>query len=153
MVDKLICQNKKAWHDYFITETYEAGISLTGSEVKSLREGRVNLSDGYVKVKRDEAYLYNVHISPYSKARKEDQDPRRIRKLLLHKREIRKISSKMDERGMTVIPLNLYFSKGKAKVEIGLAKGKKKYDKREAIKRKTMERELARGLKYKKFKK
>ena len=147
MGEKLICQNKKAWHNYFIEDKYEAGISLLGSEVKSLREGKVNLGDSYGDIKRGEVYLVDVHISPYPQANRLNHDPLRTRKLLLHKREIQRLIGKVQERGFTLIPLRLYFSDGKVKVEIGLAKGKKLFDKRETLKRKTMEREMERGRK------
>jgi len=147
MAEKLICQNKKAWHNYFIEDRYEAGISLLGSEVKSLREGKVNLGDSYGDIKRGEVFLVDAHISPYPQANRLNHDPLRTRKLLLHKREIQRLIGKVQERGFTLIPLRLYFSDGKVKVEIGLAKGKKLFDKRETLKRKTMEREMERGRK------
>ena len=147
MGEKLICQNKKAWHNYFIEDKYEAGISLFGSEVKSLREGKVNLGDSYGDIKRGEVFLVDVHISPYPQANRLNHDPVRTRKLLLHKREIQRLIGKVQERGFTLIPLRLYFSDGKVKVELGLAKGKKLFDQRETLKRKTMERELERGRK------
>ncbi len=147
MAEKLICQNKKAWHNYFIEETYEAGISLLGTEVKSLREGKANLGDSYAKIKDGEIFLVDAHISPYSHANRFNHDPLRPRKLLLHKREIKRVIGKVQEKGFTLIPLRLYFSNGKAKVELGLAKGKKKYDKREALKRKAIEKEIERGRK------
>lgn len=147
MGEKLICQNKKAWHDYFIEDRYEAGISLLGSEVKSLRLGKVSLGDSYAKIKNGEIYLVDAHISPYPYANRFNHDPLRPRKLLLHKREIQRLTGKVQEKGFTLIPLRLYFSDGKVKVELGLAKGKKQYDKRETLKRKTMEREIERGRK------
>ena len=147
MGEKLICQNKKAWHNYFIEDKYQAGISLLGSEVKSLREGKVNLGDSYGDIKRGEIFLVDAHISPYSQANRLNHDPLRTRKLLLHKREIQRLIGKVQERGFTLIPLRLYFSNGKVKVELGLAKGKKLFDKRETLKRKTMEREMERGRK------
>jgi len=147
MGEKLICQNKKAWHNYSVEEKYEAGISLLGSEVKSLREGRANLGDSYGNIKNGEIFLVDAHISPYSHANQLNHDPLRTRKLLLHKKEIRRLIGKVQERGYTLIPLRLYFSDGRAKVELGLAKGKKLYDKRESLKRKTMEREMERGRK------
>jgi len=145
--EKLICQNKKAWHNYFIEDRYEAGISLLGTEVKSLREGRANLSDSYGKIKDGELFLVDAHISPYSFGNRFNHDPLRPRKLLLHKREIRRLIGKVQEKGFTLIPLRLYFSNGKAKVELGLAKGKKLFDKRETLRRKTMERDMERGRK------
>ncbi len=147
MGEKLICQNKKAWHHYFIEDKYEAGISLLGTEVKSLREGKANLGDSYGKIKDGEIFLVDAHISPYTHGNRFNPDPLRTRKLLLKKREIRRLIGKIQEKGFTLIPLRLYFSNGKAKVELGLAKGKKLFDKRESIKRKTMERDMERGRK------
>ena len=147
MGEKLICQNKKARHNYSIEDTYEAGIALVGTEVKSLREGRANLGDSYGKIKNGELFLVDAHISPYSHANRFNHDPLRTRKLLLHKKEIRRLIGKVQERGFTLIPLRLYFSNGKAKVELGLGKGKKLFDKRETLKRKTMERDMERGRK------
>jgi SsrA-binding protein len=145
--EKLICQNKKAWHNFFIEDKYEAGISLMGTEVKSLREGRANLGDSYGKIKNGEIFLVDAHISPYTHGNRFNPDPLRMRKLLLHKREIRRLIGKVQEKGFTLIPLRLYFSNGKAKVELGLAKGKKLFDKRESLKRKMMERDMERGRK------
>jgi SsrA-binding protein len=147
MGEKLICQNKKAWHNYFFEDKYEAGIALLGTEVKSLREGRTNLGDSYGKIKNGEVFLVDVHISPYSHANRFNHDPLRTRKLLLHKKEIRRLIGKVQEKGFTLIPLRLYFSNGRAKVELGLGKGKKLFDKRETLKRKTMERDMERGRK------
>ena len=147
MGEKLICQNKKAWHNYSVEDRYEAGIALLGTEVKSLREGRANLGDSYGKIKGGEVFLIDAHISPYSYANRFNHDPLRPRKLLLHKKEIRRLIGKVQEKGFTLIPLRLYFSDGKAKVELGLAKGKKLFDKRETLKRKTMERDMERGRK------
>jgi len=147
MAEKLICQNKKAFHNYFIEETYQAGISLLGSEVKSLRDGRVNLGDSYGNVKKGEVFMVDVHISPYPQANRLNHDPLRTRKLLLHKKEIKRLVGKVEQRGYTLIPLKLYFLNGKVKVDLGLAKGKKLYDKRETLKKKTMEREIERGRK------
>ena len=147
MAEKLICQNKKAFHNYSVEETYEAGISLLGSEVKSLREGRANLGDSYGTIKRGELFLVDAHISPYGYANRLNHDPLRTRKLLLHKREIRRLIGKVQEKGFTLIPLRLYFSNGKVKVALGLAKGKKLFDKRETLKKRTMEREMERGRK------
>jgi SsrA-binding protein len=147
MGEKLICQNKKAWHNYFIKDTYEAGVSLLGTEVKSLRQGKANLGDSYGTVKNGEIFLVDTHISPYSFGNRFNHDPLRRRKLLLHKREIRRLIGKVQEKGFTLIPLRLYFSNGKVKVELGLAKGKKLFDKRETLKRKTMERDMERGRK------
>ena len=147
MGEKLICQNKKAWHNYSIEDKYEAGIALLGTEVKSLRDGRANLGDSYGKIKNGEIFLIDAHISPYSFGNRLNHDPLRPRKLLLHKKEIRRLIGKVQERGFTLIPLRLYFSSGRVKVELGLAKGKKLFDKRETLKRKTMEREMERGRK------
>jgi SsrA-binding protein len=147
MAEKLICQNKKARHNYSIEDTYEAGIALVGTEVKSLREGRANLGDSYGKIRNGEVFLVDAHISPYSHANRFNHDPLRTRKLLLHKKEIRRLIGKVQEKGFTLIPLRLYFSNGKAKVELGLGKGKKLFDKRETLKRKTMERDMERGRK------
>jgi SsrA-binding protein len=148
---KIVCQNKKAFHDYFIEEKFEAGIVLVGTEVKSLRQGRANLKDSYARIMGGELYLLNTHISPYPQAdRFTRPDPERTRKLLVHKQELRKLFGKTKEKGYTLIPTKIYFKNGKAKVEIGFAKGKKLYDKREAIKKKTMEREMAKALKVSK---
>ncbi len=147
MAEKLICQNKKARFHYSIEDSMEAGICLLGPEVKSLREGRANLGDSYATIKNGEVFLVDAHISPYSHGNRFNPDPLRTRKLLLHKREIKRLIGKVQEKGFTLIPLRLYFSNGKAKVELGLAKGKKLFDKREALKRKTMERDMERGRK------
>jgi SsrA-binding protein len=147
MNEKLICQNKKAFHNYFVEERYQAGISLLGSEVKSLRDGKVNLGDSYGDIKRGEVFLVDAHISPYAQANRLNHEPLRTRKLLLHKREIRRLIGKVEQRGYTLIPLRLYFVQGKVKVELGLAKGKKLFDKRETLKKKTMDREMERGRK------
>ena len=147
MGEKLLCQNKKAFYHYFIEETYQAGISLLCSEVKSLREGKVSLGDSYGDIKRREVFLVDAHISPYPQANRLNHDPLRTRKLLLRRKEIRRLIGKVQEKGFTLIPLRLYFSDGKAKVELGLAKGKKLFDKRETLKRKTMERDMERGRK------
>jgi SsrA-binding protein len=141
---RLISQNKKAFHDYEIVERVEAGLVLLGTEVKAMREGRANLKDSYARVKKNEVYLYGLHVSPYSHASVDSHEPERVRKLLLHKSEIKRLLGKTAERGYSLIPLKLYFSKGIAKVELGLAKGKKEYDKRESIKRKEETRELDR---------
>lgn len=145
---RIICQNRKARHEYYIEDTYEAGMVLLGPEVKSIREGRINLKDGFVEIKYGEAWLHNVHISPYTFATNTARlDPLRPRKLLLHQGQIKKLAGKVKERGYTLIPLKVYFSDGKAKVEIALAKGKKIYDKRETLKRKTMDREFEKRFK------
>jgi SsrA-binding protein len=145
--EKLICQNKKAFFNYSIEETHQAGIALLGSEVKSLRDGRINLGDSYADIKRGEVFLVDAHISPYPQANRQNHDPLRTRKLLLHKREIRRLIGKIEQRGYTLIPLKFYFANGKVKVDLGLAKGKKLYDKRETLKKKTMDREMERGRK------
>ncbi|MFZ2446599.1 MAG: SsrA-binding protein SmpB [Syntrophobacteraceae bacterium] len=141
---RIISQNKKAFHDYEISERFEAGMVLLGTEVKSLREGRANLKDSYAKVKKGEVFLYDLHISAYSHASHDNHDPERVRKLLLHRSEIKKLLGKTQERGFSLIPLKLYFKEGKAKVEIGLARGKREYDKRESLKRKEETREMER---------
>lgn len=147
---KVVCQNKKAYHNYFIEETYEAGIVLKGSEVKSLVSGMANLKDSFARLKDAELFLVNMHISPYPQADKFTEIvPDRTRKLLLHKREIRKLIGKIHEKGLTLIPTKVYFRNGKAKIELALARGKKLYDKRESIKKKTVEREMAKAVKSK----
>ena len=147
MGEKLICQNRKAFHNYFIEETYQAGVSLLGSEVKSLREGKVNLGDSYGYIKRSEVFLVDAHISPYPQANRLNHNPLRTRKLLRHKKEIKRLIGKVEQRGYTLIPLKLYFVDGRVKVDLALAKGKKLFDKRETLKKKTMEREMERGRK------
>ncbi|WP_196594450.1 SsrA-binding protein SmpB [Pectinatus sottacetonis] len=144
---KIVCENRKARHDFFIEETYEAGLVLVGTEVKSLREGKANLKDSFVLIKNGEAVLENVHISPYEHGNIFNHDPLRPRKLLLHKAEITRLFSKTKEKGLTIVPLKIYFSKGRAKIEIALATGKKNYDKRQIIAEKTAKREIARALK------
>ena len=146
---KIIAQNRKARHDYEILETMEAGIRLAGTEVKSLREGRANLKDSYAAVHEGEVWLYGVHISPYSHGNINNHDPERDRKLLLHKREIRRLIGKTKETGLTLVPLQLYFKRGKVKVEVALAKGKKQYDKRQAIAKRDTEREMKRVFRAK----
>lgn len=144
----IVCQNRKAYHDYFIEETFEAGIILTGTEVKSLRAGKANLKDSYARVKDSEVFLVKTHISAYTQADTFKQDdPERTRKLLLHKKEILRLIGKTREKGYTLIPTKIYFKGGKAKVEIGLAKGKAFYDKRETIKKKDVQREMQKTLK------
>ena len=148
---KVVCQNKKAYHDYFIDETIEAGIVLVGTEVKSLRLGMANLKDSYARVKDSELFLVNTHISPYKQADRFTQpEPDRTRKLLLHQQEISKLIGKTKEKGYTLVPTKIYFKNGRAKVEIALAKGKKLFDKREAIKKKTVEREMEKAVKDRK---
>ena len=139
---KLVCQNKKARYDYFINEVLEAGLVLLGPEVKSLREGRASLVDSYARVKKGEVFLYNMHITPYPYAHHVRLDPVRTRKLLLNKREIRRLIGKTVEKGYTLIPTKVYFTKGRAKIEIALAKGKRKYDKRQALKEKELKRDM-----------
>ena len=148
MSGKVVCQNKKAYHEYFIDGTYEAGMVLSGPEVKSLRAGKANLKDGYVKIdERGEAMLHNVHISFYTFATHNPNEPLRVRKLLLQKKEIRKLIGKLKEKGLALIPLKIYFkSNGKAKVELGLARGKRQYDKRASLKEKQRDRELQRVM-------
>ncbi|MCS7203271.1 MAG: SsrA-binding protein SmpB [Thermodesulfovibrio sp.] len=145
---KVVCQNKKAYSDYEIEETFEAGIVLTGTEVKSLREGRANLKDSYVIIKDSEAFLLNCHISPYSHGNIFNHDPIRTRKLLLHKREIERLKGKIQQKGYTLIPLKIYFKGQYAKVEIALVKGRKKYEKRDIIKQREVQREIERALKH-----
>ncbi|KAF0218909.1 MAG: SsrA-binding [Geobacteraceae bacterium] len=147
MGEKLICNNKKAYHDYFIEEKFEAGMVLKGTEVKSLRMGKANLNDSFALVKNGEAFLHNLHISPYNFGNRENHDPDRMRKLLLHKKEIGKLFGKIREQGYSVVPLRLYFKNGMVKVEVGLAKGKKLYDKREDMKQKDSHRDMAQALK------
>ena len=141
---RIVCQNKKAYHDYEILEKIEAGMVLLGTEVKSLRQGKANLKDCYARIRHGEVYLYGCHISAYSHASYDNHEPERVRKLLLHHFEIKRLFGKTQEKGCALIPLRIYFSKGKAKVELGLARGKKLYDKRESLKRKEETRELAR---------
>jgi SsrA-binding protein len=142
---KDVVVNRKARHDYFIEETIEAGIALTGSEVKSLRAGKGQLKDSYARIKNGEAWLVQAHISEYTPAARFGHDPTRPRKLLLHKREIVRLASKVQEKGLTLVPLRIYFKRGKAKVELGLAKGKKLYDKRATIREREAQREIARA--------
>ena len=146
--EKAVVTNRKAYHDYFIEEKFEAGIMLQGTEVKSLREGRVNLQDSYASVRGGEAYLHHCHISPYSHGNIMNHEPLRTRKLLLHRKEINKLLVKTQQQGLTIIPLRIYFSKrGFAKVELGLAKGKKQHDRRETIKNREASREVERAMK------
>jgi SsrA-binding protein len=145
--DTTIAQNKKAYHDYFVDDTYEAGISLFGTEVKSVREGRVNLKDSYVSVKTGEAYLIGTHISPYEKGNIFNKDPLRQRKLLLHKKEINKLIGLTGQQGYTLIPLKMYFKGSYVKVLIGLCRGKKNYDKRDSIAERDAKRKIDRAMK------
>jgi len=142
-----IAENRKAFHDFHILETFEAGIVLLGTEVKSIREGRVNLRDSFARVEDGEVFLYNVNISPYSHRGYVDHEPLRRRKLLLNRDEIRKLIGKTVERGMTLVPIRLYYKKGRVKVAVSLAKGKKEYDKRETIKRREADRETRAAIK------
>jgi SsrA-binding protein len=144
---KIVAQNRKAFHDYSIEETIEAGIVLTGTEVKSLREGKANLKDSYVLIKDEEVLLLNCHISPYTHGNIMNHDPVRTRKLLLHKKEIARIQAKALQKGYSLIPLKIYFKESRAKVEIGLARGKKMYEKRDSIKKREADREIERAMK------
>lgn len=142
MQKKILCQNRKARYDYFIDEIYEAGIVLTGPEVKSLRESRASLKDTYARVKNEELFLYNMHITPYPFAHNLDLNPIRTRKLLMQKREIKRLIGKTEEKGCSLIPLSIYLLRGIIKVELALSKGKRKYDKRHVLKEREMKREL-----------
>lgn len=144
--DQTIARNKRARHDYHIIETWESGIVLSGTEVKSLRAGNANLVDSYAIVEKDEVYLLNLHISPYEQGNQFNHEPTRTRKLLLHRREIRKMIGAVERQGLTLIPLDLHFKRGMAKVTIALGKGKKLHDKRSDLKRKDAEREMARAV-------
>jgi SsrA-binding protein len=144
--EKLICQNKMARLNYFIEDTYEAGIALVGTEVKSLRDGKANLKDSYALVQDGEVFLYDVHVSPYTFGNRANHNPLRVRKLLLHKREIKKLYGRSREKGLTIIPLKMYFKNGKVKVELGVGRGKKQYDKREDMKKKDDRREIERNF-------
>ena len=146
---KLIANNKKAYHDYFIEDKYEAGSSLAGTEVKSLRMGRCSVKEAFIRIEKGEVYVYNMHIAAYEKGNIFNKDPLRVRKLLLHKREIRKIEGQIAQKGYTVVPLSVYFSGSLVKVEIGLAKGKKQYDKRQDIAKKDQRREAEKQFKVK----
>jgi SsrA-binding protein len=143
---KLIANNKKARHDYFIEETYECGLVLSGTEVKSLRQGKVSLKESYADIRDGEVYVYQMNISPYEQGNIYNKDPLRVRKLLLHKQEIRKLIGLTQREGYTLVPLTLYFSKGRVKMELALAKGKKLYDKRHTIAEKDAKRRIQRGL-------
>ncbi|MBE3575051.1 MAG: SsrA-binding protein SmpB [Firmicutes bacterium] len=144
---KTAATNRQARHEYEILEKVEAGLALTGTEVKSIREGRVNLKDSFARIENGEVFVYDMHISPYSHGNRENHDPRRVRKLLLHKAEIRRLWSKVREKGLTLVPLRVYFNaRGLAKVELALARGKKLYDRREDIARRDAQRDLARAL-------
>jgi SsrA-binding protein len=141
-----VAVNRRAYHDYFIDDKLEAGIMLTGTEVKSVRNGRTNLRDGFVRIDGNEAWLENVHISPYAQANLMNHEPMRPRKLLLHRKEIASLIGKVRQKGYTLIPLRVYFARNRAKVEVGLARGKKQYDKREAIAERDAKRDIARAM-------
>ena len=143
---KLLANNKKARHDYFIEEVYEAGLVLTGTEIKSLRQGRVNLKESYAKIEKGEVFIYNMHISPYEQGNRYNHDPLRPRKLLLHRKEINKLIGETKEQGYTLVPLKVYLKNGFAKVLIGLGRGKKQYDKREDLKKKEAKRDIERAF-------
>ena len=144
---KLIAQNKKAYHDYFIEDVYQAGISLVGTEVKSMRLGKCSLKESFIKIENGEAFIHNMHISPYEQGNIFNKDPLRTRRLLLHKSEIRKLSAAVSAAGYTIVPLKVYFTKSLVKIDIGLAKGKKLYDKRQSIAEKDQMREAAKDFK------
>ena len=146
---KLIANNKKAYHDYFIDETYEAGIALHGTEVKSMRMGKCSIKESFIRIEDGEVFVYGMHVSPYEKGNIFNKDPLRVKKLLLHKYEINKLAGKAAEKGYTLVPLQVYLKNGKVKVEIGLARGKKLYDKRQDIAKKDMRRETEREFKVK----
>ena len=148
---KMIANNKKAYHDYFILDTYEAGIALAGTEVKSLRMGKCSIKESFIRIEDGEVFIYGMHISPYEKGNIFNKDPLRVRKLLLHKSEINKLIGKTKVFGMAIVPLKVYFSKSLVKVEIGLAKGKKLYDKRDDIAKKDQKREAEREFKIRNF--
>lgn len=144
---KLVANNKKAYHDYFIEEKYEAGLVLHGTEVKSLRMGKCSIKEAFIRIENGEVFIYGMHISPYEKGNIFNKDPLRVRKLLLHKLQIRKLIGNSAEKGYTIVPLQVYFKDGRAKIEIGLAKGKKLYDKRQDIAKKDQRREAEKELK------
>jgi SsrA-binding protein len=142
---RVIAQNRKAWHDYFIEETYEAGVALFGTEVKSIRGGKVNLKDSYCVIREGEIYALGVHVSPYEQGNIFNREPLREKKLLMHKKEIRKLHEEIGQKGLTLVPLSLYFSGSRVKVELGLCKGKKNYDKRDSEAERQTQRDLERG--------
>ena len=146
---KLIANNKKAFHDYFIDETYEAGVALHGTEVKSMRMGKCSIKESFIRIENEEVFVYGMHVSPYKKGNIFNKDPLRVKKLLMHKYEINKLAGKIAEKGYTLVPLQVYFKEGKVKVEVGLARGKKLYDKREDIAKKDVRRETEREFKIK----
>jgi len=143
---KVVARNRKAQHDYFLLDTYEAGISLLGSEIKSIRAGQISIKEAYVRVDGKQAWLVDAHIAPYDHANRNNHEPRRVRKLLLHKREIDKLYDQVRKKGVTIIPTRVYLKRGLAKVEIAIAQGKKKYDKRQAIAKRDAQREIERQL-------
>ena len=147
--EKLIAQNKKAYHDYFIEETFQAGISLVGTEVKSMRAGKCNLKESFIRIEGGEAFIEGMHVSPYSHGNIFNLEPVRRRRLLLHKKEINKLKAAVSQEGYTIVPLKVYFSRSYVKIDIALAKGKKQYDKREAIAKKTQERDAAKEFRQK----
>lgn len=144
---KLVANNKKAYHDFFIDETYEAGIALHGTEVKSMRMGKCSIKESFIRIEDGEVFVYGMHVSPYEKGNIFNKDPLRVKKLLLHKAEINKLLGKIKEKGYTLVPLQVYFTRGKVKVEIGLARGKKLYDKREDMAKKDIRREAEKEFK------
>ncbi len=144
---KILATNRKAYHDYSVEETHEAGVALTGTEIKSVRKGSVNLRDSYAQVRNGELWLMNVHIAPYEPASRQNVDPYRDRKLLLHRNEIMRLMGRVQEKGLTIIPLRMYLKKNRAKVEVGLVRGKKLYDKRETIAKRESAREMQRAVK------
>ena len=143
---KIIAQNKKAWHDYFVDEKYEAGVVLTGTEIKSIRQGRVNLKDSYCEVTGGELFAVGIHISPYEQGNRYNHEPLRDKKLLMHRREIMKLQGLIQQKGYTLVPLSLYFSGGYVKAELGLCRGKKLYDKRQTLKEKSIKRDVERAF-------
>ncbi len=144
---KLVANNKKAYHEYFIDETYEAGVALHGTEVKSMRMGKCSIKESYIRIENGEMFVYGMHVSPYEKGNIFNKDPLRVKKLLMHKYEISKLAGKVAEKGYTLVPLQVYFKNGRVKTQIGLARGKKLYDKREAIAKKDQRRETERDFK------
>lgn len=149
--DRVVASNRKAYHDYHIDESFETGLALTGTEIKSVRAGRISLREGYAKIESGEAWLVGVHIAPYEQGARENPDPLRKRRLLLHKDEIRRLIGKVQEKGYTLIPLRVYLKERRAKLELGLARGKKQYDKREAIAERDANREIARVVKGRRY--
>ena len=143
---KLIANNKKAYHEYFVDEVYEAGLALQGTEVKSVRMGQVSIKEAYCRIRNGEVFVENMNISPYEQGNRENHDPLRQRKLLLHRDEIEKLVKKVDEKGLTLVPTRLYFKDSRAKLEVGVCRGKKLYDKRETLKRKQADREASRAM-------